>query len=248
MEDKDLENIFKNVDKLMSRGKYLDAIKMLNEISTKAKANSEEQADILSKMSQAYYGLEGVKTNNAVRFLIDSLNVRKGLDQPEILALEMMNLAYLQDESGDSKVAATTLKEALEVASDLGDKNLTLSLKCAMADMLSEDKEKEEDALAMYKSIMDEAEKISDWENYFEACVARIKIFRDREDIYKANSEAEENLQKAEKITSALKTKKDKEAFRDIVSYLYDVSIDLAMESEDIPRAMELAKKFKGEE
>ena len=140
------------------------------------------------------------------------------------------------------------LKEALEVASDLGDKNLTLSLKCAMADMLSEDKEKEEDALAMYKSIMDEAEKISDWENYFEACVARIKIFRDREDIYKANSEAEENLQKAEKIISAFKTKKDKEAFRDIVSYLYDVSIDLAMESEDIPRAMELAKKFKGEE
>jgi tetratricopeptide (TPR) repeat protein len=246
MEGNGLETVFKNVDKLMGKGKYLDAIKMLREI--KVKEDSEENADVLSKLSQAYYGLEGVKTNNAIKYLIDSLNIRKNLDQPEILALEMMNLAYLQDETGDGKTATSTLQEALEVATEIGDPNLTLSLKCAMADMLSEDKTKEEESLQMYQSIMKEAEKIGDWENYFEACVARIKIFRDRDDIFKANSEAEENLKKAESILSSIKTKKDKEAFKDVISYLYDVSIDLAMENEDIPRAMELAKKFKGEE
>ncbi|MGP6207437.1 hypothetical protein ACNF42_05355 [Cuniculiplasma sp. SKW3] len=246
MEGKDLENQFKNVDKLMGKGKYLDAIKILKEISVDK--DTEAEADVLSKLSQAYYGLEGVKTNNAIKYLIDSLNVRKKLNQPEILALEMMNLAYLQDEAGEGEAASSTLKEALEVATALGDQNLTLSMKCAMADMLSENKAKEEESLEMYQSIMNEAEKIGDWENYFEACVARIKIFRDREDIFKANSEAEENLRKAESILDSLKTKKDKESFRDIISYLYDVSIDLAMESEDIPRAMELAKKFKGEE
>ncbi len=248
MNDKNLEVQLKNVDKLISKNKYADAINMLKALAEQYKEPTEERAEILGKLSQAYYGLEGVKTNNAISFLIDSLNIRKELGQPEILALEMMNLAYLQDEAGDSKNASGTIDEALEVASDLRDENLILSLKCAKADMLSEDKEREKEALDLYASIMKDAEKSGDWENYFEACVARIKIFRDNEDVFQANSEAEMNLKKADEIMSQIKTKKDKETFRDIVSYLYDVSIDLAMESEDIPRAMELAKKFKGEE
>ena len=41
--------------------------------------------------------------------------------------------------------------------------------------------------------------------------------------------------------------KTDMEEFKDVISYLYDVSIDLAMENEDIGRARDLAEKFKGE-
>ncbi|MCL4323138.1 MAG: hypothetical protein M1498_01620 [Candidatus Thermoplasmatota archaeon] len=94
---------------------------------------------------------------------------------------------------------------------------------------------------------MAESEKEKIWEIYYEACVSLIKLLRDREKMDEANSISVENIEKAEKILTTFKTKKEKEEFRDVISYLYDVSIDLAMENEDIGRARDLAEKFKGE-
>ncbi len=235
------------VEKSITKTKYMDSIRALNQLLDKYKGKKEETADILSKMSQAYYGLEGVKTDNAIKYLIDSLNIRKELDQPDIISLEMMNLAYLQDEAGDPKIATATLSDALEVSKMLEDQNLILSIRCAMADMLSEVKSSIPEAKKIYGEVMDESEKSKDWENYFEACVALIKIIRDQGDLEEASSVADRNIEKAEKVISGLKTKKEVEEFKEVVSYLYDVSIDLAMENQDMEKAMDLAKKLNSE-
>ena len=235
------------VEKSIAKTKYMDSIRLLNQLVDKYKGKKEETADILSKMSQAYYGLEGVKTDNAIKYLIDSLNIRKELNQPDIISLEMMNLAYLQDETGDPKVAITTLSDALEVSKILEDQNLILSIRCAMADMLSEVKSSILEAKRIYAEVMEESEKLNDWENYFEACVSLIKIIRDQGNLDEASSVADHNIEKSERVISGLKTKKEIEEFKEVVSYLYDVSIDLAMENQDMEKAMDLAKKLNSE-
>ncbi len=235
------------VEKSIAKAKYMDSIRLLNPLLDKYKGKKEETADILNKMSQAYYGLEGVKTDNAIKYLIDSLNIRKELNQPDIISLEMMNLAYLQDEAGDPKIAIATLSDALEVSKILEDQNLILSIRCAMADMLSEVKSSIPEAKKIYGEVMEESEKLNDWENYFEACVSLIKIIRDQGDLDEASSVADRNIEKSERVISGLKTKKEIEEFKEVVSYLYDVSIDLAMENQDMEKAMDLAKKLNSE-
>ncbi len=247
MEKTEYDTNMKQVEKFLNRGKYTEALGVLNTMLEKVGENKEEKADILSKISEAYYGKEGVKTDNAIAKLIDSLQIRAELNQPEILALEMMNLAYLQDESGNLENAEKTLKEAMDVADQLDDLSLVLSLKNALADIMSENPEKTEKSMEIYKEIMNQSEKEKIWELYYEACVSMIKVLRDRERMDEANELSLQNVAKAEKTMNEMKTKKEKDEFRDIISYLYDVSIDLAMENEDIARARDLAEKFKKE-
>ncbi|MHB1439210.1 MAG: hypothetical protein ACYCSO_03985 [Cuniculiplasma sp.] len=237
----------KQVEKLLNREKYTDALTLLNGLMEKGGDEKEMKADILSKISEAYYGKEGVKTDNAISNLIESLKIRSELNQPEILALEMMNLAYLQDESGSLENAEKTLKEAMEVADQLEDITLTLSLKNALADILSEDQKNTDESIRIYTEIMNDSDKDQIWEIYYEACVSLIKLLRDRGKMEEANDLSVRNIEKAEKTLTTFKTKKEKEEFKDTISYLYDVSIDLAMENEDIGRARDLAEKFKGE-
>lgn len=139
MDKSEYDSGMKQVEKLMNKEKYADALTALKGMLEKAGDQKEFKADILSKISEAYYGKEGVKTENAISNLIESLKIRAELEQPEILALEMMNLAYLQDEAGSLENAEKTLKEAMEVADQLEDISLTLSLKNALADILAED-------------------------------------------------------------------------------------------------------------
>ncbi len=237
----------KQVEKLLNREKYTDALTLLNSLMEKGGDEKEMKADILSKISEAYYGKEGIKTDNAISNLIESLKIRSELNQPEILALEMMNLAYLQDESGSLENAEKTLKEAMEVADQLEDITLTLSLKNALADILSEDQKNTDESIRIYTEIMNDSDKDQIWEIYYEACVSLIKLLRDRGKMEEANDLSMKNIEKAEKTLTTFKTKKEKEEFKDTISYLYDVSIDLAMENEDIGRARDLAEKFKGE-
>jgi hypothetical protein len=94
---------------------------------------------------------------------------------------------------------------------------------------------------------MKEASKEKIYEVYFESCVSLIKLLRDSGRAVEASELSDENIKLAEKTLNTMKTKKEKEEFKDIVSYLYDVSIDLAMENEDMALANDLAKKFTGE-
>ncbi|MGP6220330.1 hypothetical protein [Caldiplasma sukawensis] len=245
MEKKTDEQFFKNVDKLISKGMYNEALKQTEEMEKNYSGDKEIMAEIYEKKSQIYYSKEGVRTNSAIENLIKSLELRNELEQYDLLALEMMNLAYMQDEAGDPEKAIQSIDEALSVSEKIGDKMLILSLKNAKADILSEKNEMSDQALEVYSSVEKEAEKEKDWDNYFEALVGRIKILRDRGNIEEAINEAEKNLQKSEKILSECKTKKEKSEMINVVSYLYDVAIDLYMEGMDFNRANEIANRLK---
>ena len=244
MEKTQFEMNMKQIEKLNGKGKYGDSLQILTKMLDTEKDDKEHLADLYSKISEAYYGKEGVRTENAISNLIESLKIRSELKQPEILALEMMNLAYLQDEAGSLSNAEKTLNEAMEIARQLEDLTLTLSIKNALADILSEDKSRSSESENLYKEIMSISEKEAIWEIYYESCVSLIKLLRDNERAENAMSLSEENIRKAEAILGKLKTKKEKEEFKDLISYLYDVSIDLAMENNDMALANDLAKKF----
>ncbi len=247
MEKTEYNTNMKQIEKLLGKRKYPEALSLLNSMKETEKEDKEQLSEIYSKISEAFYGKEGVKTENAIANLIESLKIRSELDQPDILALEMMNLAYLQDESGSLDSAEKTLNEAMEIATEIGDITLTLSLKNALADILSENSERITESEKIYNENMKEAKKDNLHEIYYESCVSLIKLLRDSNRAVEATELSAENIKLAEKIMDSLKTKKEKEEFKDIISYLYDVSIDLAMENEDMALANELARKFTGE-
>jgi tetratricopeptide (TPR) repeat protein len=247
MEKSEYETSMKQVEKFLAKRKYVEALTLLKTMLDKEKENKEYLVEIYSKLSEAYYGKEGVRTENAITNLIESLKIRSELEQPDILALEMMNLAYLQDESGNLENAEKTLTEAMEVAEKVGDSSLSLSLKNALADILAEEPKRVDESYKLYLQIMEDSEKEKIWELYYEACVSLIKLYRDQQKVDQASELSNFNLTKADKILNSMKTKKEKEEFKEIISYLYDVSIDLAMENEDIGKARDLAEKFKGE-
>lgn len=247
MEKSEYITNMKQVEKFLGKRKYQESLVLLNSMKEKAKDDPENLAEIYTKISEAYYGKEGVKTENAISNLIESLKIRSTLDQPELLAIEMMNLAYLQDEYGSIESAEKTLTEAMQIASQLEDLTLTLSLKNALADILSEDSNRAKQSEEIFREIMKDAAKEKIYEVYYESCVSLIKLLRDSGRTLEASQLSEENIKFAEETMNTLKTKKEKEEFKDIVSYLYDVSIDLAMENEDMALANELAKKFTGE-
>ena len=95
------------------------------------------------------------------------------------------------------------------------------------------------------KKFLKDLKKINDWDTYFEAEAGLIKVYREKGDSIKAEEEVKNGMDTADKIIGSMKTKKEKAEFKEIISYVYDLAVDMALESEDVNRAMELAQKIK---
>lgn len=232
-------------DKLMEKGKFMDSLRILNVLAQKNEGKDEELCEIYSKMSQAYYGLEKFRTNNSISYMEKCLSLREKIGDIPGLALDYMNYAYLLDESGDSAKAIESIEKGIALARKIEDDQLELAILSSKADILSGKKRSMNEAIEIFREVLERSKKINDWDTYFEAEAGLIKVFREKGDAIKAEDEVKNGMEIADRIIASMKTKKEKAEFKEIISYVYDLAVDMALESEDVNRAMELAQKIK---
>ncbi|MHB1492468.1 MAG: hypothetical protein ACYCSG_01850 [Thermoplasmataceae archaeon] len=241
----DKEPDMNQADKLMEKGKFMDSLRILNVLAQKNEGKDEELCEIYGKMSQAYYGLEKFRTDNSLTYMEKCITLREKIGDIPGLALDFMNYAYLLDEKGESPRASESIEKGIEIAKKTGDEQLELTILSARADILSGKKRTINQAMEIYAEVMERSRKIEDWDAYFEAEAGLIKAYRETGNSGKAEEEIKNGMETADRIIASMKTQKQKAEFKEIISYLYDLAVDMALESEDVNRAMELAQKLK---
>ena len=173
-------------DKLMEKGKFMDSLRILNVLAQKSEGKDEELCEIYSKMSQAYYGLEKFRTNNSISYMEKCLALREKIGDLAGLALDYMNYAYLLDESGDSPKAIESIEKGIALAKKIEDDQLELAILSSKADILSGKKRSMNEAIDIFKEVLERSKKINDWDTYFEAEAGLIKVYREKGDSIKA--------------------------------------------------------------
>lgn len=138
-----------------------------------------------------------------------------------------------------------SIEKGIEIAKKTGDEQLELTILSARADILSGKKRTINQAMEIYAEVMERSKKIEDWDAYFEAEAGLIKAYRETGNSGKAEEEIKNGMETADRIIASMKTQKQKGEFKEIISYLYDLAVDMALEGEDVNRAMELAQKLK---
>ena len=188
-------------DKLMEKGKFMDSLRILNVIAQKNEGKDEELCEIYGKMSQAYYGLEKFRTNNSISYMEKCLALREKIGDMAGLALDYMNYAYLLDESGDSAKAIENIEKGIALARKIEDDQLELAILSSKADILSGKKRTMNEAIEIFKEVLERSKKISDWDTYFEAEAGLIKVYREKGDAIKAEEEVKNAMSTARSYT-----------------------------------------------
>ncbi|MHB8360872.1 MAG: tetratricopeptide repeat protein [Thermoplasmataceae archaeon] len=242
---KETEPDMNQAEKLLEKGKFIDSLRIFNLLAQQNSGNDEQLCEIYGRMSQAYYGLEKFKTDNSLNYLEKCISLREKTGDLPGLALDFMNLAYLLDEKGDFPKASESIEKGLAVANKINDRQLELTILSAKADILSGRKRSMSEAIEIYGVVLEESKKMGDWDTFFEAEAGLVKVYREKGEGLKAEEEVNKGLKIADEIVSKIKTKKEKAEFKDVISYIYDIAVDMALEAEDVNRAMELAQKIK---
>ncbi|KJE49184.1 MULTISPECIES: tetratricopeptide repeat protein [Acidiplasma] len=239
-----LDELIENGDKAMGKEKYMDAVRYYTQAYNGMTDASDEKAEICYKLSQAYFALEPKNTENPLKYAQESLDIHNKLNEDDMKIMDLMNIGYINLDSGKRDDAIKYFEEAIKIAEGLKEGQLIAMAYNAKAEALSSTKGGYKEALDIYNKVIEMTESSGDWENYFEAVYGKINILRST-DIDEAFSLAKESLDKIDKIMDEIKTKKDKKEFKSSLSYIYDAASDIAMELENIDEAMKIAARSK---
>lgn len=241
MDDENI-NFVKNGDSSFRKEKYMDAIREY----TKAyeTAEGEDRAEICYKLSQSYIALEPKNLENPVKFATEGLEIHDKLDEPDMKVMDLINIGYIYLNSGKREDAIKYFENAIEISNNIKDIQLIALSNNAKAEALSTLKSKYAEAMAIYDNVIKITERSNDWDNYFEAVYGKINILRNG-NIDEAFDLGKKSLDMIDTIMEKIKTKKDKKEFKDSLSYIYDITSDIAMELENIDEAMKIAARLK---
>ncbi|MGC8608399.1 MAG: hypothetical protein ACP5UV_00840 [Thermoplasmata archaeon] len=235
-----IEDILKTADKNFEKEKYVDALrdylKVLDQIE-----DEERKAETAYKVSQIYHVLQSDSTENSLKFANISMEIHKKLGENDLVSIDLINIGYIYSDAGNHEEGLKNFDAAIEAAKLAGDKELEKMALLSKADAVSE-KDKAE-SKKIYKEVLEESEKDKDWENYFESLHGLISLKRD-EDENEAFQMSKDALLKIDQIIAGMKNKKDRKAFKDSVSYIYDEASDIAMSLENVDEAIKIAKSL----
>ncbi len=234
----DYEMYISNGDKLMDKEKYMDAIREYSE-AYKTIPPGSEKAELCYKLSQAYLALDHKNIENPVKYAMEALKEHEKTGETELKVLDLMNLGFIYLDSNIDE-AIKYIDEAYKIAEEIND----VQLKAMALNAKAEATRNPDEALNIYKNVMEISDKSMDWDNYFEAALGEINILRNK-DINAAMDAAYKAMDKIDKILETIKTKKDKTEFKKSLSYIYDSASDMAMELENFDEAMKIAERAK---
>ncbi|SMD31352.1 hypothetical protein [Picrophilus oshimae] len=234
----DYKTHINNGDKLMDKEKYMDAIREYSE-AYKIMQPGSEKAELCYKLSQAYLALDHKNIENPVKYAKEALEEHERSGEMELKILDLMNLGYIYLDSNRDE-ALKYIENAYRIADEIKDVQLKAMALNAKAEAINDNNE----ALKIYRNVMEISEKSNDWDNYFEAALGEINILRDN-DINSAMEAAYRAMDKIDKILETIKTKKERTEFKKSLSYIYDSASDMAMELENFDEAMKIAERAK---
>ncbi len=235
-----IEDILKTADKNFEKEKYVDALRDYLKVFDQIE-DEERKAETAYKVSQIYHVLQSDSTENSLKFANISMEIHKKLGENDLVSIDLINIGYIYSDAGNHEEGLKNFDAAIEAAKLAGDKELEKMALLSKADAVSE-KDKAE-SKKIYKEVLEESEKDEDWENYFESLHGLISLKRD-EDENEAFQMSKDALSKIDQIIAGMKNKKDRKAFKDSVSYIYDEASDIAMSLENVDEAIKIAKSL----
>lgn len=242
-----VEDLMKSGDKYLQREKYIDAIREYTkalEVLTEKDGSVAGELDY--KISQAYYAFQPKNTENSLDYGKKALEIHEKTEELDLQIMDLLNLGYIEMDSGSKNKSMEYFEEAAKRASSANDDVLINISLLAKAELLSKDKGGRSEAIEIYEKVLSNAGESGDWDNYFEALHGKISLVRKSGDEQGAFNVALESLDLIDKISSQIKNKKEKKAFRQSFDYMYDMASDIAMEMEDVEQAIKIAQRLEG--
>ncbi len=244
----DIGDLIKSGDKSLQKEKYIDAIrdytKALESVTDK---NSPDAGELYYKISQAYYAFQPKNTDNSLDYGKKALEVHEKAEELDLQIMDLLNLGYIEMDGGSREKSIEYFDEAAKRASSAEDDVLINISLLAKAELLAKDKKGVKEALEIYEKVLQSSGEAGDWDNYFEALHGKLSLMRKGGDEQGAFKMALDSLDLIEKISTQIKNKKEKKAFKQSFDYMYDMASDIAMEMEDVEQAIKIAQRLEDE-
>ncbi len=241
----DFQVILRSGLSLLEKGKYLDALRELSKVEENFKGKeSGEAADLFMAISQAYYGMTPKVDENSIRYSDMAYRIHSKIDDKSSMINDLAYSAYVEMDANKMPEAERRLNDAIKIAGDIKDQETFCELLTTKADLLSANKKRRKEAEQLYKEAKSTSKKNGFLPSYFESASGELKLKRMQEPADKVLKDAILLLDEAESIALEIKNKRERKAFIDDVSELYDIASDLAMELEKVDEAISLAERM----
>ncbi len=241
----EFEDSIKQGDALYDKGKFLDSVRTYLKALEIGTEDEQMLGDLHFRLSQSFHEMDRKRAEESVQHGTEALKLHKKTEDLESVIGDMLNLAYIMIDAKDEKTGEEYIHKALEEASGRAD--LESEVKLTLADVYSSSKRKRNDAKKLYEEVAVTAKKENLYEAYFTAQYGLISLERDSGDVEGAFGRAMKVLDELDSLCSTIKNKKDRKGFRKSMSFLYDMASDLAMDLENVSKAIEIAERMNRE-
>ena len=246
--EESVEIAIKNGDVLLQKEKVMDAIReYLKAYEVIKDTQDSDTADLCYRLSQAYNTLESKNDENSKIYAEMSLNIHQKSGDKDLVALDFLNLGYIEMDAKKKGESEQYFFKAFEIAKEIDDPFLISTTLNAVAELKSTSAKERPEAAQIYEEVLKISENTEDWENFFEAMRGKIGIIRESGDEDKALKQAMEAIELIDKISLKIKNKKEKKEFRKSLGFIYDLASDIAMELENVDEAIKIAQRSKAE-
>ena len=245
----EISTLLKGADGFLNKEKYIDAIREYLRATDLVKDSDKELlAEIYYKISQAYSAIEPKNIENSMKYAQMSLDIHTENQDKDLQVVDRLNIFYILHDAGKTKESEVELDRALATAKETGENSLINMVLLARAEFLSGRKSAEEELLRIYRDVLETSGKDGDWESYFEARRGLIENIRTHGGLDDALMSALKALDEIDEISSNIKNKKERKEFRTSLSYMYDMASDIAMEMENVDKAIQIAQRLSEKE
>jgi tetratricopeptide (TPR) repeat protein len=245
----EISTLLKGADGFLNKEKYIDAIREYLKATDLVKDSDKELlAEIYYKISQAYSAIEPKNIENSMKYAQMSLDIHTENQDKDLQVVDRLNIFYILHDAGKTKESEVELDRALATAKETGENSLINMVLLARAEFLSGRKSAEEELLRIYRDVLETSGKDGDWESYFEARRGLIENIRTHGGLDDALMSALKALDEIDEISSNIKNKKERKEFRTSLSYMYDMASDIAMEMENVDKAIQIAQRLSEKE
>lgn len=241
-----VESLMENGDAFLQKEKYIDAIReYMKAFEVIGKNEDSMTADLCYRLSQAYSYIDTKEDQNSLKYAKMSLEIHQKLNEKDMEVMDFLNIGYLLMDSSKSSDADNAFNNAVKIATAIGDPFLLSTAKNALAELKLSRKD-QAGAQRLYAEVSESTISSEDWENYFEAQRGLIGIVR-KKDEKEALKMALDSIETIDKISTHIKSKKEKKDFKKSLVFMYDLASDICMELNDVDQAIKIAQRLKAD-
>jgi len=240
------ENYLKTGDQFLLKGKSMDSIREYSKGYEALKDKEDDDtAEFSQRLSNAYMLMGKAGYEEAKRYGEISLRIHEKLNESDMVVMDMINLASIESGNNKRSEAEVLLNRALDISKKLDEPIFIAMCLNSLAGVKQSSKKGRKEALDIYEQVMFISKENEDWDDYFEALTGKITIVHEERGVEEALKLGKEAMDLADELSNKIKNKKDRKAFKESITFLYDTLADIAMSIENVDMAMEIAQRSK---